>query len=34
LPLPQTSVLGRLISVGRHRLRDVSRDQEFFTVDY
>jgi len=29
-----TQCTGRLISVGRHRLRGVSRDQELFTVDY
>lgn len=29
-----TQCTGRLESVGRHRLRGVSRDQELFTVDY
>tara|TARA_R110002110_G_scaffold8785_2_gene43816 strand:+ start:140 stop:1345 length:1206 start_codon:yes stop_codon:yes gene_type:complete len=29
-----TRCTGRLVSVGRHRLRGVSRDQELFTVDY
>ena len=29
-----TNYTGRLVSVGRHRLRGVSRDQELFTVDY
>ena len=29
-----TNCTGRLVSVGRHRLRGVSRDQELFTVDY
>ena len=29
-----TQCTGRLVSVGRHRLRGVSWDQELFTVDY
>jgi adenylate cyclase len=29
-----TSCTGRLVSVGRHRLRGVSLAQELFTVDY
>jgi len=29
-----TSCTGRLVSVGRHGLRGVSRNQELFTVDY
>jgi adenylate cyclase len=29
-----TNCTGRVVSVGRHRLRGVSRDQELFTVDY